>query len=132
VKPGLGDTGGPSRFFPVFRYEPKADTAERPRHEDTAHPTVKPLDLMRWLVRLVTPRGGIVLDPFAGSGTTGEACILEGFQCVLIEREPAYMPLIEHRLEHAWRRARARSGGPKPPPAAPPVAGQLGLFEAGA
>ena len=63
-----------------------------------AHPTVKPLDLMRWLVRLVTPPGGTVLDLFAGSGTTGEACIVEGFKCVLIEREAAYLPLIVARL----------------------------------
>lgn len=63
-----------------------------------AHPTVKPLDLMRWLVRLVTPPGGLVLDPFAGSGTTAEACVVEGFRCVLIEREADYLPLIVARL----------------------------------
>lgn len=94
-----GDSGGASRFFPVFRYEAKAPTAERPRTPDgTAHPTVKPLDLMRWLVRLVTPPQGVVLDPFAGSGTTGEACAVEGFRCVLVEREAAYLPLITARL----------------------------------
>ena len=92
------DTGGASRFFPTFRYEAKAPTAERPRDGTTAHPTVKPLDLMRWLVRLVTPRSGIVLDPFAGSGTTGEACIIEGFRSILIERESAYLPLIMARI----------------------------------
>lgn len=63
-----------------------------------AHATVKPLDLMRWLVRLVTPPGGVVLDPFAGSGTTAEACVIEGFRCVLIEREAGYLPLIVSRL----------------------------------
>jgi len=93
-----GDSGGASRFFPVFRYEAKAPTAERPRHGDVAHPTVKPLDLMRWLVRLVTPPGGTVLEPFAGSGTTAEACVIEGFRCIAIEREAAYLPLIEARL----------------------------------
>jgi site-specific DNA-methyltransferase (adenine-specific) len=93
-----GDTGGASRFFPTFRYEPKAPTIERPRDGDAAHPTVKPLDLMRWLVRLVTPPGGTVLDPFAGSGTTGEACVIEGAQAILIEREAAYLPLIRARL----------------------------------
>lgn len=93
-----GDSGGASRFFPVFRYEPKADSAERPRVNGVAHPTVKPLALMRWLVRLVTPPGGIVLDPFAGSGTTGEACAIEGFRAVLIEREADYLPLIVARL----------------------------------
>ena len=60
------DSGGASRFFPTFRYEAKAGSAQRPRHEDTAHPTVKPLALMQWLVRLVTPPGGTVLEPFAG------------------------------------------------------------------
>jgi DNA methylase len=93
------DSGGASRFFPVFRYEPKAGSAERPRLADgTAHVTVKPVDLIRWLVRLVTPPGGTVLDPFAGSGTTGEACIVEGFRSVLIEREPKYAELIVTRL----------------------------------
>ena len=89
------DTGGASRFF----YVAKAPTSERPRVGGIAHPTVKPLDLMRWLVRLVTPPGGTVLEPFAGSGTTAEACVLEGFQCVAIEREADYLPLIVSRLD---------------------------------
>lgn len=93
-----GDTGAASRFFPVFRYEAKADSSERPRVNGVAHPTVKPLALMRWLVRLVTPPGGTVLDPFAGSGTTGEACVVEGFRAVLVEREADYLPLIVSRL----------------------------------
>ena len=95
---GHVDSGGASRFFPTFRYEAKAPTSERPRVDGIAHPTVKPLDLMRWLVRLVTPPGGTVLEPFAGSGTTAEACVLEGFQCIAIEREPDYLPLIVSRL----------------------------------
>lgn len=53
---------------------------------------------MRWLVRLVTPPGGVVLEPFAGSGTTAEACVVEGFRCIAIEREAAYLPLIVQRL----------------------------------
>jgi len=53
---------------------------------------------MRWLIRLVTPPDGVVLDPFAGSGTTGEAAYLEGFNAILIEREGDYIPLIEARL----------------------------------
>jgi tRNA G10 N-methylase Trm11 len=89
-----GGTGGASRFF----YTAKADASERPRINGTAHPTVKPLALMRWLVRLVTPPGGTVLEPFAGSGTTVEACLLEGFRCIAIEREADYLPLIEARL----------------------------------
>ena len=68
------------------------------RDEYVAHPTVKPLDLMRWLVRLVTPPGGTVLEPFAGSGTIVEACIIEGFQCIAIEREADYLPLITQRI----------------------------------
>jgi len=95
---GYGDTGGASRFFPSFRYEAKAPTHERPTIDGHAHPTVKPLDLMRWLVRLVTPPGGLVLDPFAGSGTTGEACMVEGFDCILIELDETSLPLIEKRL----------------------------------
>jgi len=92
------DEGGASRFFPVFRYEAKASTEERPVVDGVSHPTVKPLDLMRWLVRLVTPPGGLVLDPFAGSGTTAEACIHEHMRCITIEREADYLPLIVGRL----------------------------------
>jgi DNA modification methylase len=93
------DTGGASRFFPAFRYEAKAPASERPRLEDgTAWPTVKPLALMRWLVRLVTPPGGTVLDPFCGTGTTGQACALEGFSCLLIERDPVAAELAVRRL----------------------------------
>lgn len=93
------DAGGASRFFPAFRWQAKAPASERPRLEDgTAHPTVKPLDLMRWLVRLVTPPGGTVADPFAGSGTTGEACVIEGFNCILVEKDPASAELIKARL----------------------------------
>lgn len=92
------DQGGASRFFPTFRYEAKAPTSERPRNGEVAHPTVKPLDLMLWLVRLVTPPGGLVLEPFAGSGTTAEACVIEGFRCIAIEREADYLPLIVQRL----------------------------------
>ena len=58
---------------------------------------------MRWLVRLLTPPGGVVLDPFAGSGTTLEAAHREGFPSVGIERETTYLPLIEQRLERAAR-----------------------------
>jgi hypothetical protein len=91
---GHDDTGGASRFF----YTAKADSSERPRVDGVAHPTVKPLDLMRYLVRLVTPPGGVVLEPFAGSGTTLEACIVEGFACIGIEREADYIPLIMARI----------------------------------
>ena len=61
-------------------------------------PTVKPIALMRYLCRLITPPGGTVLDPFAGSGTTGEAAFLEGFRAALIERETEYLDDIAGRL----------------------------------
>jgi len=93
------DSGGPSRFFPTFKYQAKAPTKERPKVDGVAHPTVKPLELMKWLVRLVTPPGGVTLDPFAGSGTSGEAAIAEGFRSILIERDPTYLPLIVKRLD---------------------------------
>jgi hypothetical protein len=95
------ELGDPAKFFPTFRYESKAPKRERPVVDGVAHPTVKPLGLMRWLVRLVTPPGGVVLDPFAGSGTTLEAAKLEGFAAVGIEREAEYLPLIDARLTRA-------------------------------
>lgn len=64
------------------------------------HPTIKPVDLMRWLTRLVTPPGGTILDPFAGSGTTGMAAMAEGFSAVLIEREAEYIADIQRRITH--------------------------------
>ena len=84
--------GDPSRFF----YCPKASRAER--GEGNAHPTVKPVALMRWLVRLVTPPGGLVLDPFTGSGTTGVACALESMRFVGIEQVEAYADMAMQRL----------------------------------
>ncbi|HEL4186507.1 site-specific DNA-methyltransferase [Stenotrophomonas maltophilia] len=62
------------------------------------HPTVKPTELMRYLCRLVTPAGGIVLDPFMGSGSTGKAAVLEGFQFIGIEEDPAYAAIAEARI----------------------------------
>ena len=64
------------------------------------HPTVKPLDLMRYLVKLVTPKGGICIDPFLGSGTTMLACRLEGFSGVGIEKNEEYAPIIRDRLAY--------------------------------
>ena len=90
-----GDSGGASRFF----YSAKAPKSERPNVDGVQHPTVKPLAIMRWLIRLVTPPGGVVLDPFAGSGTTIEAALIEGFQPVGIEMETDYLPLIQHRID---------------------------------
>jgi DNA modification methylase/transcriptional regulator with XRE-family HTH domain len=125
-----GDSGGASRFF----YVAKASTRDRnegldgleerresdrvkddgvggdnPRNRSNNaktnfHPTVKPTDLMRQLVRLVTPPGGLVLDPFTGSGSTGKAAILEGFEFVGCELTDDYLPIIEGRLNHAVQR----------------------------
>lgn len=96
------DTGGASRFYPAFFYCAKAPTAERPTSAEAAQfVAVKPLALMRWMVRLVASPGSVILDPFAGSGTTGEACLLEGFSSILVERELEHLPLIRQRLERA-------------------------------
>lgn len=65
------------------------------------HPTVKPVRLMRWLVRLVTPPGGVMLEPFAGSGSTVVAVEREGFTCLAIEQEPKYCDIIAARVRHA-------------------------------
>lgn len=65
------------------------------------HPTVKPTDLMRYLCRLVTPPNGVVLDPFMGSGSTGKAAMLEGFQFIGIEREAEYVEIAKARIQHA-------------------------------
>ena len=62
------------------------------------HPTVKPTALMQWLVRLVTPPGGTVLDPFTGSGSTGKACALEGFEFIGFEMDPHYCEIAEQRV----------------------------------
>lgn len=89
-----GDSGGASRFF----YTAKASGRDRVKVDGQGHPTVKPVDLMRWLCRLIAPAGGVVLDPFAGSGTTLEAAIHEGFTAVGVERDPEYVRIIEARL----------------------------------
>lgn len=71
------------------------------------HPTVKPIALMRWLVRLLNPAGGLVLDPFAGSGSTGAAAVLEGARFRGIEREASYVPIARARIAHWAKRAPA-------------------------
>jgi site-specific DNA-methyltransferase (adenine-specific) len=125
-----GDSGGASRFLYVAkasRAERERGLAGMPLHdagkfEDDAyewatdgrgnpragrtrlrnpHPTVKPVALMRWLVKLVTQPGDLVLDPFAGSGTTGMACVLEGREFIGIEREPEYAAIAERRIANA-------------------------------
>jgi DNA modification methylase len=74
-----------------------------PRHNP--HPTVKPIDLMRWLVALITPTDGVVLDPFCGSGSTGIGAVLEGRRFVGLEREPEYVQIARARIAH-WEATR--------------------------
>lgn len=91
VRPVIGDTGTPSRFY----YCAKASKAER---NGSTHVAVKPLALMRWLVRLVTPPGGTVLDPFAGTGTTLAAAMAEGFGAIGIEQDAGFIADAQRRI----------------------------------
>lgn len=97
----LDNSGNASRFFKSIIYQAKASKGERklPEGNYSTHPTVKPVELMAYLVRLVTPKGGTVLDPFGGSGTTGVACLNEGMHCIIIEKEEKYVEIIKSRLK---------------------------------
>ena len=129
--PGYGDSGGASRFFYVAKASKRdrnegleelpdthpsavtgrkvgsagaqnggyAGMTETPRKN--IHPTVKPTQLMRYLIKLVTPEGGVVLDPFTGSGSTGKAALLDGYEFVGAELTEEYLPIIEGRLRWA-------------------------------
>jgi site-specific DNA-methyltransferase (adenine-specific) len=88
--------GTAARFF----YCPKSN--KKDRGEGNSHPTVKPTELMRYLIRLVTPPGGIVLDPFMGSGSTGKAAALEGLHFIGIEKELAYFDIAKQRVENEY------------------------------
>ena len=77
---------------------PRAGAGRTASRIKNFHPTVKPIELMAWLCRLVTPPGGTVLDPFMGSGSTGVAAILEGFHFIGIEREADYLQIAEARI----------------------------------
>ena len=90
---GYDDSGSAARFF----YCAKASKADR--GEANNHPTVKPTKLMQYLVRLVTPPDGVVLDPFMGSGSTGKACAIEGFRFIGIEREAEYIDIARARIK---------------------------------
>ncbi len=85
-----------SRFF----YCAKTSKTDRNGglEDPNNHPTVKPTSLMQYLVRLITPPGGVVLDPFMGSGSTGKACVLEGFGFIGVEKEPAYLEIAKGRI----------------------------------
>jgi len=95
---GFSDlTDSAARFF----YCAKASRSDR--GEGNIHPTVKPTDLMRYLCRLVTPPGGLVLDPFTGSGSTGKAAVLEGFQFIGFELSAEYAAIAQARIDAAQR-----------------------------
>lgn len=93
--PTDADGKSASRFF----YSAKAGEEDR---LGFGHPTIKPVALMRWLVRHAVRRGGLILDPFAGTGTTGAAALYEGARAILVEREPAYQAMIARRMELAF------------------------------
>lgn len=90
---GRGDSGSAARFF----YCAKA--SKKDRGEGNDHPTVKPTALMQWLVRLVCPQGGVVMDPFCGSGSTGVACAREGMRFIGMDTDPHYIEIAQKRLE---------------------------------
>lgn len=122
---GFGDSGSAARFFYCAKASRKdrdeglehlpkkaggmvsntsgqhitrRDDDYKPEPRANTHPTVKPTDLMRWLCRLVTPKDGVILDPFMGSGSTGKAALLEGFKFIGCEREDEYMPIAQARI----------------------------------
>ena len=129
----MGDTGGASRYFYQAKANkkdrnegldglPEKGKVFNGKSEDSAgnapgsvedkfttkpqtnfHPTVKPTDLLRYLVRMVCPTDGVVLDPFIGSGSTGKAAILEGFKIIGVETTSEYLPIIQGRIEHATK-----------------------------
>jgi site-specific DNA-methyltransferase (adenine-specific) len=105
---GYGDTGGASRFF----YCAKASRAERT--DGNTHPTVKPLALLRWLIRLTTQAGAQILDPFAGSGSTALACRMEPGDrtCTAIEQDAAYVQIARDRLASPVHEAEPQNGHP--------------------
>ncbi|WP_257756680.1 DNA-methyltransferase [Burkholderia glumae] len=123
------DTGSAARFFycakasRADRHEGLADPGPQFKHGSTMrdaenlgaerngnhHPTVKPTDLMAYLCRLVTPPGGVVLDPFMGSGSTGKACVREGFGFVGIDLTPEYVEIGRARIEHELVRRAAEA-----------------------
>jgi hypothetical protein len=96
---GMSTAAGGQASVPRAFYTAKASRDDR--DPGNTHPTVKPTDLMRYLCRLVTPPGGIVLDPFMGSGSTGKAAMLEGFGFIGIEREAPSYAIAQHRISRA-------------------------------
>ena len=133
---GLGDTGGASRFFPVFRYTPKPSTAEKSAGLEgrNLHPTAKPIALMRWMVRLICPPARpdgsrpVVLDPFAGSGTTGVGAVSEGADFLGIEMDPKFASYARDRICHAVAGLEVEVDGEVPERSSVEASGQGRLF----
>jgi len=138
---GHNDSGSAARFFycaKASRKDRDEGLANEGNKRANIHPTVKPTSLMQYLCRLITPPGGTILDPFMGSGSTGKAAVLEGFNFIGIEREDEYMPIAEARI--AWAVLRMAGGivdhepaavAPQPQPANDNTAAP-DLFSAGA
>jgi site-specific DNA-methyltransferase (adenine-specific) len=106
---GHNDNGGSaSRFFPSLPYDEEdcatifycAKASRTDRGDFNNHVSVKPTNLMRWLCRLLTPKGGTLLDPFMGSGSTLKAAVLENFTCIGIEMDEDYFAIAEARVAH--------------------------------
>lgn len=138
IERGYGDSGSAARFFYCAKASrkdrneglasgrtPAVGTGATMREREDAdwsarngnhHPTVKPTELMAYLVRLVTPTGGVVLDPFMGSGSTGKAAMREGFRFIGCELSPEYLEIARARIEHERAKVAAASVTPEPPP----------------
>lgn len=119
-----GDSGSAARFFycaktsrrdrneglvdpgPQFKRGTTLRMVENTKTKGNNHPTVKPTELMAYLLRLVTPPGGVTLDPFLGSGSTGKAAMQEGFQFIGVEMEAPYMAIADARIRHEYARVK--------------------------
>jgi site-specific DNA-methyltransferase (adenine-specific) len=86
------------------KFRPDGSERKPVEAKQNHHPTVKPTDLMAYLIRLVTPKGGIVLDPFMGSGSTGKAAVREGMEFIGIERENEYFEIAKSRIEYETKK----------------------------
>ena len=127
---GMGNAAAAARGE---HYDNGDGGVNRTKMRANGHPTVKPTALMRHLVRLITPPGGVCLDPFMGSGSTGKAATLEGFDFIGIEREAEYVSIAEARIQHAQAQTPGTQSKPAPvkkasaPPQ--PESAQLSLLD---
>ena len=107
---GLEEKGKPSGGHGNKELDPISVAMGSQRVSANHHPTVKPTDLMRYLCRLITPPGGLVLDPFCGSGSTGKGAVLEGFRFIGIEQDAEYIEIARRRIEWAFQQAHPTTG----------------------